>query len=46
MIDCMALLKHLPEIMMTTAILALVVGIQCLIERAFPKKRIAKNKLQ
>ncbi len=42
MIDCIALLKHLPEIMAVTAILALVAGIQCLIERAFLKKRSAK----
>ena len=48
MIDCIALFKHLTEIMVVTVILALVAGIQCLIERAFlKKKRSAKrnNKL-
>lgn len=44
MIDCIALLKHLPEIMAVMVILALVAGIQCLIEKVFLKKRIAKNK--
>lgn len=42
MIDCIALLKHLPDIMAVTAILALVAGIHYLIEKAFLKKRNAK----
>ncbi len=41
MIDCIALFKHLPEIMVVTAILAFVAGIHYLIERAFLKKREA-----
>lgn len=41
MIDCIALFKHL--IMVVTVILALVAGIQCLIERAFLKKREAQK---
>ena len=41
MIDCIALFKHLPEIMVITVILALVAGIHYLIERAFLKKREA-----
>ncbi len=44
MIDCIALFKHLPEIMVITLILALVAGIQCLIERAFLKKEKRKKK--
>ncbi len=39
MIDCVSLFKHFPEIMCVTAILALVAGIQYLIERAFHRKR-------
>ena len=43
MIDCIALFKHLPEIMIVTAILAFVAGIHYLIERAFLKKREAQK---
>lgn len=44
MIDCIALFKHLPEIMVATVILVLVAGIHYLIERAFLKKREAQKK--
>lgn len=43
MIDCIALFKHLPEIMSITVILALVAGIHYLIERAFLKKKKRKK---
>lgn len=43
MIDCIALFKHLPEIMVITVILALVAGIHYLIERAFLKKGEAQK---